>query len=151
MKNFSTSYSLLAKSVNQVIYFQTNCFTFRMKFWMPQVRKSRFCGISDIFFQCCFMSEAQVLITVSNFFCFFSKNHVLEGGFTFQWMGFIFKWVGDTPWGGSIGFDGGGGVACPLPPPCPPLWETLSTSLALFVNRIICTCFLGIYEVELKS
>ena len=35
--------------------------------------------------------ETQVLMTVSNFF-FFSRNHFLESGFTFQWEGFIFKW-----------------------------------------------------------
>ena len=36
------------------------------------------------FFQCCFKSEAQVLMTVSFFVCF-SRNHFLEEGFTFQW------------------------------------------------------------------
>ena len=40
---------------------------------MLQVRKSHSCGISAIFFQCCFMIETQVLITVSDFFCFFSR------------------------------------------------------------------------------
>ena len=44
---------------------------------MLQVRKSRFA-------QYCFMSETQVLMTVSDFFCFFSRNHFLEGGFTFE-------------------------------------------------------------------
>ena len=47
--------------------------------------KSRFCGISAIFFQCCFMSETQILMAVSDFFAFFSRNHFLEGGFTFPW------------------------------------------------------------------
>ena len=40
---------------------------------MLQVRKSRFCGISAIFFQCYFMNETLVLMAVSNFFCFFSR------------------------------------------------------------------------------
>ena len=38
---------------------------------MLQVRKLRFCGISAIFFQCCFMSETQALMTVSDFWVFF--------------------------------------------------------------------------------
>ena len=68
-RNCSTSYNLLAKSINQVIsYLLSNCFPFLTKFWMLQVRKSRFSGISAIFFQCCFMSRTEVLITVSNFF-----------------------------------------------------------------------------------
>ena len=61
------SYNLLANSVNPVIYFLANCFTFLTKFRMLQERKSRFCGISTTFFQCCFISETQVLMTVSNF------------------------------------------------------------------------------------
>ena len=47
------------------------------------------------FFQCCFMSETQVLMTVFNFSWFFSRNHFLEGGFTFQCRGgggVIFGW-----------------------------------------------------------
>ena len=46
-------------------------------------------GISAIFSQCCFMSETQLLMTVFDFlkffWQFFSRNHFLEGGFTFQW------------------------------------------------------------------
>ena len=51
---------------------------------------------------------------------FISRNHFLEGGFTFQWGAgaggggctqigdFIFKWGGEgAPHGGSISFDGG--------------------------------------------
>ena len=45
------------------------------------------------------MIETQVLMTVSDFSGFFSRNHFLEGGFTFQWgvcfsggaEGFIYK------------------------------------------------------------
>ena len=33
------------------------------------------------------MIETQILMTVSDFFWFFSRNHFLEGGFTFQWGG----------------------------------------------------------------
>ena len=35
---------------------------------MLQIRKSRFCGISVIFYQCYFMIETQVLMAVSNIF-----------------------------------------------------------------------------------
>ena len=51
---------------------------------MLQVRKSFSCGISAISFQCCFMSETQVLMSFQ-FFGLFSRNHFLEGGFIFQW------------------------------------------------------------------
>ena len=54
---------------------------------MLQVRKSRSYGISAIFFHCCFMIEAQILMTISNFLRFFSRNYFLEGGFTFQCRG----------------------------------------------------------------
>ena len=58
---FSMSCNLLAKSINQVKpYFLTNCFTFLTKFWT---------------------------LTFSWWICriFFSRNHFLEGSFTFQW------------------------------------------------------------------
>ena len=58
---------------------------------MLQERKPHFCGIFATFFQCYFMSETQVLMTVSNFFGFFSRNYFLEGGFTFQWGGIWFS------------------------------------------------------------
>ena len=54
---------------------------------MLQVRKSRSYGISAIFSHCCFMIEVQILMTVSNFLRFFSRNYFLEGGFTFQCRG----------------------------------------------------------------
>ena len=52
------------------------------------------------FFQFCFTSKTQVLMTVSDFSAFCSRNHFLEGGFFFQWgevvfqlgVSFIFKW-----------------------------------------------------------
>ena len=37
------------------------------------------------------MSETQVLMTVSDFWGFFSRNCFLEGGFTFQWVGIRFS------------------------------------------------------------
>ena len=40
------------------------------------------------------------------FFCFFSRNHFLEGGFTFQWGALI---LSEGHPMGSISFDGGGG------------------------------------------
>ena len=95
------------------------------------------CGISAIFFLCLFMTETQVLMKVSNFLEFFSRNHFLEDGFTFQWGvvfqiegGFIFKWW-EVPHG-DISFDGGlkkkcrmGGATPHAPPPPSPLLETL--------------------------
>ena len=39
------------------------------------------------------MSETQVLMTVSNFWVFLSRNHFLEGGFIFQYGGLHFKSV----------------------------------------------------------
>ena len=44
------------------------------------MRKSRFCGISTMFFQCCFMSETQVLMTVSDFFGVFFLETALFNG-----------------------------------------------------------------------
>ena len=58
---------------------------------MQQVRKSCFCQISAIFFQCCFMCETQVLMPYSNFSDLFSRNHFLECGFIFQWRVVIFQ------------------------------------------------------------
>ena len=64
------AYSLLAKSINQVIYcFLTNRFTFLTKVWMLQVKKSHFCGISEFL-------EFQVLfyewnLGINNSFHFF--------------------------------------------------------------------------------
>ena len=83
----STSYNWLAKSINQIIwYFLTNCFTFLQNFecskWENHVS-----GISLIFFQCCFISETQLLMTVSNFGVFSPRNHGRGGG--------------GAPWGAS--------------------------------------------------
>ena len=86
------SYNLLGKLINQVMqYFLTNCLFFLTKFWMLQERKPLFCGIFATFFQCYFMSETQVLMNVSDFLGFFSRNYFLEGGFTFQWEGIWFS------------------------------------------------------------
>ena len=67
---------------------------------MLQVRKSLSHGIFAIFLHC-FMIETQVLMAVSDALGFFTRNHFLEGDFTFQGGGFIFKW------GGGWGLEGG--------------------------------------------
>ena len=95
--------------INQVKwYYLRNCFIFCTKLWLLQVIKSHSCGISIIFYQCCFMTEAQVSITVSDFSKYFSRNHILEVDFTFQWgrlflrLGaFIFK-CGGAPCGALV-------------------------------------------------
>ena len=81
---------------------------------MLQVIKSDSCRILAIFFQCCFTIETQVLMTVSNFSGIFSRNHFLEGGFTFQWGG-----GGGThfDWGFKRKLQDGGGT--PHAPPLP--------------------------------
>ena len=89
------SYNLLAKPINQEIYFLTNGFTFLTKFWMLQVRKLCFWGIFVIISQCCFVSDRQVLMTVSGSF-FFSRNYFLEGVSLFS----------------SVGAPHGGALAC---------------------------------------
>ena len=81
-----------------LIHFLTNYFNALTKFWMLQMRKSCSCWISAIFFQCCFMIEMQVFMTVSDFSRFFSRNKFLVWDFTFQW-GVVFE-LGDTPWEG---------------------------------------------------
>ena len=108
--------------INQVIwYFLTNCFTFLTKGWMPQVRKSCSCGISAIFFQCFFMVETQVLMTVSDFSGFFlgiiywKGDSLFNGGVVFR-MGWA-SFLSGGAMGGGIGF-------IPRHPPLP-LWETL--------------------------
>ena len=50
------------------------------------------------------MSETQVLVTVSDFLKLFSGNSLLEGGFTFQWGGFIPK-LGERGMGVGINFN----------------------------------------------
>ena len=37
------------------------------------------------------MIETEALMTVSDFLGFFSRNHFLEGGFTFQWVVGVFQ------------------------------------------------------------
>ena len=53
------------------------------------------------------MNETQVLMTISNSFLFFSRNHFLKEGFTFQ------RGVGVKEGAGG----GGGGGGPPMPPP----------------------------------
>ena len=50
------------------------------------------------------MIETQVLMAVSDFSGFFSRNHFLEGGFIFQW-GVVFL-LGDAPVLCSVGWEG---------------------------------------------
>ena len=71
-------------------------------------------------------------------YCAFSRNHFMEGYFTFQWGGLLFRWGGASFlcggrasghrfwWEGfqKKSLDEGGH------PPCPPLWETLSQALS---------------------
>ena len=72
--------------INQVTWYcLRNYFTFCTKLRLLQVIKSHSCGISAVFFQYCFMIETQVSITVSDFSKYFSRNHILEVDFTFQW------------------------------------------------------------------
>ena len=73
---------------------------------MLQVKKSGFCGISALL-KFCFMSERQVLMTVSD--DFFSGDHSLEVGFTFHWESITLKWGGSTLWG-TLALRGGGGL-----------------------------------------
>ena len=69
---------------------------------MLQVRKSSSCRIFPILLQCCFTTETQVLMAISNFFflgIISWQGASLGGGFAFQLEGgFIFKW--------GISFDG---------------------------------------------
>ena len=80
---------------------------------MLQVRKSHSCGISAIFSQCCFMIETQVLMTVSTFWGFLSRNHFLKGGFPFQWGDLFFSCRGDHRMG--------------VLPPMPPIMRNAGT------------------------
>ena len=97
MKNFSTSFNLLAKLINQVIIISNKLFHFFMKFWMLQERKLCICGI---------FGKWQFPI----FWIFFSRNHFLEGGFIFQWGegGLFFSFFFGE--GGERGCPKGGGA-----------------------------------------
>ena len=72
----------------------------------------------------------QVLITVSDFFGHFSKNHFLEGGYTFQWGVFLNRgdFKGGCPngmhWIWWRGFPKKI-MRCEITHLLPPLWETL--------------------------
>ena len=88
---------------------------------MLLVEKSRFCGISAIFFQYRFMSETQVLMTISDFFVFF---------------------LGIISWKGALLFNGGlhfnwGEEGCQ--------WETLSNGPCLWTGltcfQVLCHCW----------
>ena len=82
---------------------------------MLQVRKSHFCGISAIFFQCWFMNETQVLMTVSKFFW---------GGIISWKEALLLHEEHQLWWGGGVQKKLWDGMGCPnaapLPPPSPP-------------------------------
>ena len=70
------------------------------------MRKLCFFGIYVICHQFCFMSETQVLMAVSDFLDFFSRNHFLEGASFVSVGGFVFQLRGASF---LIGGNGGGG------------------------------------------
>ena len=87
--------------INQVIqYFLTSYFTYLTKFWMFQVRKPYSCDFCHLF-PVLFYAWNTSINDSFWFLGFFSRNHFLEGGFTFQQgvcfsdgVLFIFKWGG---------------------------------------------------------
>ena len=105
---------------------------------MLQARESLSSGIFAIFFQCWFMIETQVLMTLSNFLVFFSRNHFLEGASLFSGVVCFSVKRGGSFLRGGVGcpmlvqtFCGGSKKVIefiewpPCPPPPLPLWETL--------------------------
>ena len=95
---------------------------------MLQVRKSRFCGISAICFQCCFMSETQVLMTVSSF-CNFS--FFFSGGEDSGPLVFTEKKKRWKKWGSKKSYYE---AVTPQCPPLPPLCDTLLENSRQQVN-----------------
>ena len=89
------SYNLLAKSINQVYNIISNkLLHFSYKILNAPSEKITFLWNFCHLFPVLFYEWNQVLMTVSNFSGFFSRNHFLEGGFTFQW-GVVFQfWWG---------------------------------------------------------
>ena len=123
---------------------------------MPQVRESCCCGIFAFFFQCCFMIETQVLMTVSDFLGFFSRNHFVERGFTFQWEDLFFRRVasflsvcGRCHMGALVLMGGGGGGkeknSGGWGHHLLPLWETLQV-VSHFSNK----CSSTVYNVSIR-
>ena len=73
------------------------------------MRRSRFCRISAIFFQCCFMSETQVFLIFVVFFLgiiSWKGASLFNGRVVFHLWSFMFK-CGGTPWGISVLMGGG--------------------------------------------
>ena len=89
---------------------------------MLQVRKSRFCGIAVIFFQCCFFEWNTSINDSFRFWVFFLGILFWKGALFFNGRCFIFK-QRLHPMEASVLM--GGGVSWGFPP-CPPLWETLA-------------------------
>ena len=80
---------------------------------MLQVRKSNFCVIPAIFFQCCSRSEAQVLLAILDFSGFPLGIISWKRTSLFNGRGLFFKQEGGSFLGGrvphgDISFDGGG-------------------------------------------
>ena len=111
-------HTICYSSQSSNIIFSNKLFHFSYKLLSPPSEKKTtflwgFCRVFVIFFQYCFMSETQLLMTESDFFGFFSRNHFLEGAFTFQLEGgFIFKSVfvgrGGAPWEHQLWWGGVG-------------------------------------------
>ena len=133
-KNFHTSYNLLANSINQVIqYFLTKLFHFSYEILNAPSEKSTF------FFQCCFMSEKQILMSFR--FFFFLGIISQKGDLLFNGEASFLS--GGVTHGGGIGFHGGGGSKkswdgggaphAPTPTHTPtPQWETLPIFLSIY-------------------
>ena len=102
------------------------------------------------------MIETQVLMTVSDFLGFFSKNYFLEGGFTFQWGGevyfpngmasFLSGGEGGVPHGGALILMGGGGFEKKL-------WDGGAPSIPSIMGNpvVLCLCTLGYRNMVQKS
>ena len=90
VKNNAPDWNKFTKNNRSKAIFFCNsgvCLSCSRRLFNPLTRKSRFCVIFAVFFQCRFMSETQVLMKVSDLFLVFSRNHFLEGGSIFQWEG----------------------------------------------------------------
>ena len=77
------------------------------------MRKSCFCGISAIFFQYCFISGTQILMT---FLVFFSRNHFLEVGLLFNGRGSLLNGGGVPHRGHQFWWGCSKKIIAPIPP-----------------------------------
>ena len=83
---------------------------------MLEIRKSRFCGVSTIFYQCYFMIETQVLMLFF-FFVFFFLGIVSwkEDALLLNGRASFVSEYGVPHMGGGIDFDRRGGPHCRKP------------------------------------